>query len=73
MIPEILAFNIFIFLTVCDNSVIIFKENLNFYTSKNYSMKSISDNGIPFLQITTEIQPNPCIFVHSAHKVTSTH
>jgi hypothetical protein len=41
-------FDIFRFLTVWDNSVMIFDENLRFFYYKNYSMKSISDNGIPF-------------------------
>jgi hypothetical protein len=57
------GFHIFIFLTVCDNSIMIFEGNFRFLYFKNHSMKSISVKSILFfLQMKTEMQPNPCIF-----------
>jgi hypothetical protein len=51
----------------------IFEENFRFLYFKNYSMKNISDNGIPFFANDNRDVTQSLHFFNSVQKVTSTH
>jgi hypothetical protein len=55
---------IFIFLTVCDNSVMTYVENFRF--SYDIIRKVYMIERFLFLQMTVKIQANPCMIFYSA-------
>jgi hypothetical protein len=59
----------FVFLTVCDNSVMIYMKSSCFYTSKNYKMRSIIGRDIRFFQMKAEILAYPWLAVSTWAKV----